>query len=110
MSEKQLKAFDRLLYFCLGVTVVIAIVAGAIWINNRVNAMVQEVTPEQCQYPTRPLVNGQCDNSDPCDPTTLKDPVLHGDCAPASKVDVTSPPQEPSKPQTTSQPAKECGK
>lgn len=33
-----------------------------------------------CQYPTRPLVNGSCDNSDPCDPTTIKDPVLHGDC------------------------------
>lgn len=34
-----------------------------------------------CQYPMRPLVNGQCDNSDPCDPTTIKDPELHGDCA-----------------------------
>lgn len=33
-----------------------------------------------CQYPTRPLVNGACDNSDPCDPTTIKDPILHGDC------------------------------
>lgn len=86
MSEKQLKTFDRLLYFCLGVTVVIAIVAGAIWINNRVNAMVQEVTPEQCQYPTRPLVNGQCDNSDPCDPTRIK--IDGGKCVDEPKADL----------------------
>ena len=33
-----------------------------------------------CQYPGRLTnVNG-CDNSDPCDPTTLKDPTLTGAC------------------------------
>ena len=41
-----------------------------------------QATEQQCQYPTRPLVNGKCDNSDPCDPETIKDPVLHGDCKP----------------------------
>ena len=38
---------------------------------------------QQCQYPTRPLVDGKCDNSDPCDPETIKDPVLQGDCRPS---------------------------
>lgn len=33
-----------------------------------------------CQYPLRPLVNGSCDNSDPCDPSTLKDLDLLGAC------------------------------
>lgn len=36
----------------------------------------------QCMYPARPLTKeGSCDNSDPCDPTTIKDPELHGNCA-----------------------------
>jgi len=30
------------------------------------------VTPESCQYPARPLVDGQCDNSDPACPETIK--------------------------------------
>lgn len=40
----------------------------------------QAVVPAECQYETRPLINGQCDNSDPACPETLKDPVLHGNC------------------------------
>lgn len=28
---------------------------------------------EECQYPPRPYVNGQCDNTDPCDPTNIKE-------------------------------------
>ncbi len=28
---------------------------------------------EECQYPNRPYTNGQCDNTDPCDPTNIKD-------------------------------------
>lgn len=39
------------------------------------------IPDNSCQYPTRPLANGECDNSDPCDPTTIKDPELRGDCA-----------------------------
>lgn len=36
-----------------------------------------------CQYPVRPLnPDGSCDNSDPCDTTTIKDPELHGNCKP----------------------------
>ncbi len=45
----------------------------------------------QCQYPTRPLVNGQCDNSDPCDPETIKDPQLHGNCRDALPAPVLEP-------------------
>lgn len=38
-----------------------------------------------CQYPTRPLsAAGSCDNTDPACPETIKDPVLHGNCAPAA--------------------------
>lgn len=47
-----------------------------------------QIATGQCQYSERPLVNGQCDNSDPCDPTTIKDPVLHGNCAPEIKNEV----------------------
>ena len=59
-----------------------------------------------CQYPTRPLsASGECDNSDPFDPSTLKDPVLHGDCAPEeSPTQAPAPltaPTEPLKEQTT---------
>jgi len=47
----------------------------------KANALEQPV----CQYPTRPLnQDGSCDNSDPCDPSTIKDPELHGDCGPCA--------------------------
>lgn len=91
MTPKQLKFFDKLLYFCLGVTVVIALIGGMVWIYNRVSA--QTVTPEQCQYPTRPLVNGQCDNSDPACPETIKEDG--GNCG------VSTSPSVPKDPQVT---------
>lgn len=34
-----------------------------------------------CEYPNRPLINNQCDNSDPCDPTTIKEDT-GGSCTP----------------------------
>lgn len=50
----------------------------------RADAMVQEVQPvtteQNCQYPDRYYEDGSCNNSDPCDPETIKDPVLKGDC------------------------------
>lgn len=50
-------------------------------VNGVVDKVKDTVTETlNCQYPLRPLINGQCDNSDPCDPTTLKDPELYGQC------------------------------
>ncbi len=47
-----------------------------------------------CQYSERPLnPDGSCDNSDPCDPTTIKDPALHGDCSP--KIEEPAPVVQP---------------
>lgn len=65
-------------YIAGAVTVFALFVAGS---RTVVANEEQVITPNDCQYPTRPLVDGQCDNSDPCDPMTLKDLVLHGDCA-----------------------------
>ncbi len=41
---------------------------------------IPQPTESKCQYSERPLVNGQCNNSDPCNPSSIKDPELHGDC------------------------------
>lgn len=52
-----------------------------------------------CQYSERELVNGQCDNSDPCDPERIK--IDGGKCAddptikPEQKEPVTQPTQPP---------------
>lgn len=42
---------------------------------------------QNCQYEGRLYPDGSCDNSDPCDPETLKDPVLRGDCRSAKPAD-----------------------
>lgn len=64
---------------------------------------------QQCQYPERPLVNGECDNSDPCDPSTTKDPVLHGDCADKPKPTPQPEPQPVvTKPNVEPAPSPKC--
>lgn len=65
------------------------ILIGVLLVAQVLGRQVNAAIPEDCQYPQRPLVNGNCDNSDPCDPTTLKTPGLWGKCKPV---------QEPEKP------------
>lgn len=70
-------------------------VLGAFYLSLGFLALVQFIAPRaetagpvivndpvtvNCMYPMRPLVNGACDNSDPCDPETLSVPGLWGDC------------------------------
>ena len=46
---------------------------------------------QHCQYLYRRHPDGSCDNTDPCDPATLKDPVLAGDCRPAEEYETEEP-------------------
>lgn len=38
------------------------------------------VAVQECQYPGRYNPDGTCDNTDPCDPESIKDPILEGRC------------------------------
>lgn len=73
----------------LKVLMIIAVVLWIIMIVMAVqdsNASGNSVPVEQnCQYPGRVYEDGTCNNSDPCDPETLKDPVLQGDCRPVEQ-------------------------
>lgn len=75
---QQQKRIDRkkifwLFIFLLDVAVIICLLLINEWRqynpNNRVSA---QGSTDLCQYPTRPLINGECDNSDPCDPTLIR--------------------------------------
>lgn len=59
-------------------------------VKGRFNRGVIAGAPADCQYPQRPLVNGGCDNTDPCDPETLNVPGLWGACRPEKKANVNS--------------------
>lgn len=63
-----------------------------------VQAAPNDVVIDNCQYPGRYYPDGSCDNSDPCDPTTLKDPVLQGRCKDDPAVQTAPVTQEPVKP------------
>lgn len=55
-----------------------------------------QTVPEQCQYSERPLVDGQCDNSDPSCPENIKNDG--GNCVePEAEVVVEQPKLEPAK-------------
>ena len=89
------------------IAIIIAVSVGVVVPTNTSNKTSAEAP--QCQYPTRPLKDGNCDNSDPCDPTTLKDPVLHGDCAP-QPAPVSPPVTQPTPQPVTQQPSQICSK
>lgn len=59
---------------------------GLVLVATTLGRQVSAAVPEDCQYPQRPLTpQGGCDNSDPCDPTTLKVDGLWGKCRPEMK-------------------------
>lgn len=66
-----LLAITFIVVMFVGVVLVIRIV----WSDTPEKYSISQVATN-CQYP-----NGGCDNSDPCDPETSKDPQLAGDCA-----------------------------
>lgn len=81
MSERKQKIFDAGLNILVGVMIIAPICVAGSFLLVRGDPEPLRSQAFACQYPTRPLVNGQCDNSDPCDPATVKDPGLGGNCA-----------------------------
>lgn len=56
----------------------------------------QPITSQQCMYPTRPLVDGKCDNSDPACPETIKDDA--GNCGTPQSTVTPAPVETPTAP------------
>jgi hypothetical protein len=83
----------------------LSVVAGQVHNIAEASQQASAVTPDQCQYPNRPLVNGKCDNSDPAVPECIKAPD-EAECARNYNKPVESAPA-PSPAPTA--PANKCG-
>lgn len=79
----------KLIIYTIAIVTITAI--GASYASSRASSSPDSVNiPQDCQYPTRPLVNGRCDNTDPADPTKIK-----GEVKPKKKnVFIPEPPKQ----------------
>jgi len=79
----------KLIIYTIAVVTITAV--GASYASSRASSSPDSVSiPRDCQYPTRPLVNGRCDNTDPADPTKIK-----GEVKPKKKnVFIPEPPKQ----------------
>lgn len=71
---ERLKKFPLILFILIVITLLIAVIYRASNLGLLpVSARFTTAEQSNCQYPTRPLnPDGSCDNSDPCDPTNIK--------------------------------------
>lgn len=89
------------------VAILTVVLSGAVVFGQNLPDKAEAVTQDQCQYPNRPLVNGNCDNSDPAVPECIK-AENEAECAknytapkPVESAPVASPATEVQTPRNT---------
>lgn len=86
---------NRKLMLAVVLIMAIAILINAVRLASaQPQPLPEPTTSEQCMYPVRPLVDGQCDNTDPACPETIK--IDGGNCnKPAVPTVTPTPIEEP---------------